>query len=139
MRRTEEMTSRAVLLFLICGLGSVLAACGQPNEGPVKVTESNAGSTVELHQGQMLEVELQGNPTTGYTWEVLPGAESILGQQGDAQFVPESQAVGSGGLVTLTFKAVHVGKATLSLAHHRTLEPGVPPLKTFQVTVVVTG
>ncbi|MGD0575514.1 MAG: protease inhibitor I42 family protein [Anaerolineales bacterium] len=133
------MTTRAVFLFLLCGLGGVLAACGQPNEGPVKVTENNAGSTVELHQGQTLKVELQGNPTTGYTWEVLPGAESILEQQGEAQLVPESQAVGAGGLVTLTFKAVRAGQATLSLVYHRTFELGVPPLRTFELTVVVAG
>ncbi len=133
------MTTRAVFLFLLCGLGSVLAACGQPKEGPVKVTENNVGSTVELHQGQTLKVELQGNPTTGYTWEVLPGAESILEQQGEAQFVPASQAVGAGGLVTLTFKAVRVGQASLSLVYHRTFEAGVPPLRTFELTVVVAG
>jgi len=131
------MLTRPFPLLLLCAVAVALSSCGQSRERPVRITESDAGSTVALRQRQILEVVLQGNPTTGYTWKVVPGAESVLEQQGEPQFEPGSNALGSGGLVTLRFEAVGQGDATLGLIYHRTFEPGVAPLQTFEVRVVV--
>lgn len=132
------MSTRATTLFVLCAFALTLASCSSAgNEEPVRITEADAGSTVELHQGQTLEVALPGNPTTGYTWEVVPGAESVLERQGEPAFEAESELLGAGGVMTLSFEANGQGEATLSLIYHRTFEPGVAPLQTFEVTVVV--
>jgi predicted secreted protein len=36
----------------------------------MKLSENDSGKTVEILVGDELEVELPGNPTTGYVWEV---------------------------------------------------------------------
>lgn len=131
------MPTRLFPLLLLCAGAITLSSCGQSRERPVRITESDAGLTVELRQRQILEVALQGNPTTGYTWEVVPGAESVLEQQGEPEFNADSNALGAGGLITLRFEAIEQGEATLSLIYHRTFEPGVAPLQTFEVKVVV--
>ncbi len=132
------MSTRKTTLLLACAFALALASCGSAtNTEPVRITEADAGSTVELHQGQILDVALPGNPTTGYTWEVEPGAESVLQQQGEPTFEAESNLLGAGGVMTLTFEAIGRGEVTLSLIYHRTFEPGVAPLQTFEVTVVV--
>jgi predicted secreted protein len=114
-----------------------LVSCTPPLGSTVRIGESAAGSTVELRQGQILEVALPGNPTTGFTWQVRPGAESILAQQGEAKFAPQSSAIGSGGTITVRFLAVAKGKVILILDYHRPWEAGVAPLQTYQATVVV--
>jgi inhibitor of cysteine peptidase len=132
-----QMLTRLFPLLLLCAVAAILSSCGQSRERPLRITENDAGSTVKLQQRQILEVALQGNPTTGYTWEVVPGAESVLKQQSEPQFDAESKALGSGGRVTLRFEAVGQGEAALGLIYHRTFEPGVAPLDTFEVKVVV--
>ncbi len=39
--------------------------------------------------------------------------------------------------MTLTFKALQAGTATLTLVYHRPWETGVEPIDTFTVTVTV--
>ena len=64
-----------VVAFMIVGAAVVivlLANAGQGAREPttVNVSEQNANSNVQLHVGDRLVVTLDGNPTTGYTWEV---------------------------------------------------------------------
>jgi inhibitor of cysteine peptidase len=85
----------------------------------------------------MLVIALEGNPTTGYTWETAPDSSDVVALQGEPQFKADTSALGSGGTMTLQFKAVKQGTAPLKLIYHRTFEPGVAPLQSFDVTVVV--
>lgn len=120
-------------LALLAGLG---AACGD-DDGPTELTGDDAGTTVRVDNGDTFRVELEGNPTTGYSWEPENLDTSILEQQGDWEFDPESSAVGAGGTVTTTFKAVGTGTTALRLIYHRPFETGVAPLETWEVTVEV--
>lgn len=100
--------------------------------------EKDAGSTVVIQSGETLTISLQGNPSTGYMWEVTHVDEGILAQTGKAEFIPDSEdRRGAGGRVMIRFKAVHTGETTLMLIYHRSFEKNRPPLKTFEVTVSV--
>jgi inhibitor of cysteine peptidase len=134
----------------ICGYLSVredsglipgVFAVNDPNiKAPsVMLTQNATGSTVSLVPGQIVTVSLPGSGSTGYTWEVVPGIESILLKQGDPQFVPDSNAVGSAGVYTFTFEAIAAGTGSLNLIYHRPWETDVAPLQTFQVSVVVAN
>ncbi len=107
----------------------------------VHVDVDDAGSQVELEEGQILVVTLESNPTTGYRWEQAENQESILEQMGEAEFKPsdtgESPLVGAGGWEIFRFKAISAGQMTLQLVYHRSWEEGVEPLKTFSLQVVV--
>jgi inhibitor of cysteine peptidase len=124
-----------VFTFLV--LCTALAACGLEGSDPARLTEKDAGSTIHVKQGDTVEVVLNGNPTTGYTWEEAPDSGDLLAQQGDAAFKADSNALGSGGVMTLRFKALHPGTNPLKLIYHRTFEPNVAPLHTFEATVVI--
>lgn len=127
-----------MLLLLTC-LALLLPlslACGG-NDSPKRLTIDDAGTTVKVGNSDTFQVTLAGNPTTGYTWEAENLDQSILEQQGDWEFKPESSAVGAGGTLTATFKAIGVGATTLRLIYHRTFEPNVAPLKTWDATVEV--
>ncbi|MEN9934043.1 MAG: hypothetical protein RLZZ387_622 [Chloroflexota bacterium] len=129
-----------VRLRLLCVLAGcfVLLACGAEPSRTVQVSEQEPGRTVELRRGDQLVIVLDGNPTTGYVWEQVGGDASVIVPAGEPTFVPDSSALGSGGTVTMRFSPAGIGVTQLRLAYHRTFEPNDPPLKTFDVTVVVS-
>lgn len=98
------------------------------------------GSQVELAAGQVLEVTLESNPTTGYGWEVSEVDGAVLAQEGEAQFqeapTEGEQVVGAGGVQTFRFTA-SPGETTLTLVYRRSWEKDVDPLETFTVQVTV--
>ena len=85
----------------------------------------------------MLVVSLEGNPTSGYTWDVAEMDEGVLRQVGETEFKPESGAIGSGGVQTLRFETVNSGQTTLKFVYHRSWEADEEPSETFTIQVVV--
>jgi inhibitor of cysteine peptidase len=113
----------------------VIISCSTTHAPSVRLTQADNGSHITLHPGDTLEIALAGNPTTGYTWEVQPGAEAVVRQQGAPEFKAESARIGAGGTMTFRFAYVAAGAVIVSLIYHRGFEPGVAPLQTFAVTV----
>ena len=103
----------------------------------VKLTDNNQGRTVELRIGETLEVELRGNPTTGYVWDIASLDKEILKQVGETEFKQEREGRGVGGKIMMRFKARAAGETPLKLIYHRRFENGRPPIKTFEVTIIV--
>ena len=132
------MLRSIALTLVLLMIAIALSAAGRQRGMILRLTQADSGSTVTLHPGDTLEIVLPGNPTTGYTWEVKPGAEALLKQKGDPEFAPDSKALGAGGRTTIRFDVIAAGKASLVLIYHRTFEQAVPPLRNFGIRVVVT-
>lgn len=111
-------------------------AAGPPAStiGMVKLTAADAGKSVKLVVGQVLELKLQGNPTTGFLWEPkkTPGIR-FLG----SAFKPNSNLIGAPGIVTLRFKTETAGRRLLTVVYRRPFEKTVPPARTFTVNLIV--
>jgi inhibitor of cysteine peptidase len=118
-----NMYRAALMLMLVFGL----AACG--GLGPF--TESSEGEVVQVHVGDTFQVQLPGNPTTGYTWEVVPADVGVCVQVGEPVFTPESDLVGAPGTFEFTFEITAVGSEDLSLVYQRPWEEDVEPLDTY--------
>ena len=126
---------KAIILVLVSVvLLAALTACGSKT---VKVDQSMNGQTITVKKGQTIVVSLDGNPTTGFNWAAADLDTTILTQQGDAAFKADSNLIGAGGMVSLTFEAVGTGTTTLTLNYARSWETGVEPEQIFSVTVVV--
>ena len=136
-RKKLRYVSPAILIVTILVITPLLGADKPSEREPVKLTEKDAGSSVELRTGDMLEVVLDGNPTTGYLWEMAPGDRAVVKPVGESEFKAETELIGAGGKITLQFEAVAPGQTVLKLIYHRTFEKDVPPIKTFEVTVIV--
>ena len=130
----ESGVCRRIMAVLLAVL-VLVAGCGTAEE--VKLGASDNGRQIELKKGQTLVIALEGNPSTGYTWEVVEIGEQVLRQKGDPEFKPESDLVGAGGVQTFRFEAVGAGQTDLKLVYHRPWEEGVEPLETFSVQVTV--
>jgi len=115
-----------LLIALVAGCGSKM----------VKATAEDDGGQVVLEVGQTLAISLEGNPTTGYTWEAVEFDEGVL-EQGETEYEASSKAIGAGGTETLQFKAVRAGEVALRLVYHRPWEKDVKPAKTYALKVVV--
>jgi inhibitor of cysteine peptidase len=115
------------------------AGCGATRANPGALTDADNGKTATVNVGETLVIELGGNPSTGYTWEVKDLDIQIFQQVGDIGFRPASSTpmVGQGGTQILTLKALKSGTTPLTLVYHRPWETGVAPLETYTVTVTV--
>ncbi len=130
---------RAILSFIIISAFAVFfcanARCAL--DKPVKITGQDAGATVGLRVGELLEVTLAGNPTTGYMWDVASVDPNILRPVEQLEFQADSKAIGSPGKLTLRFEAARPGKTSLKLIYHRPWEKNTEPIDTFEVTIVI--
>ena len=131
------MATRSVYLLAVLLICAAITYGASPAANVKKLTDKDAGSAVTLKVGDILEVDLEGNPTTGYTWELAPGGGALLSEQGEGEFKPNSKAMGAGGVVIHRYKAIREGKMKLRLIYHRTFEPNVPPAKSFEIDLVV--
>jgi predicted secreted protein len=105
----------------------------------VTISAIDNGSRVELAAGQVLDVVLEGNPTTGYQWLVDSIDRAVLRETGDWDFAPSSDADGAGGLVTLHFQAAAPGETELKLTYRQSWDNETPPAETYSVQVVVSA
>lgn len=141
------MTLRRIASILATlALFAVLAACdGATDEEPssdaptsVTITAADAGTRVTLAQGGELEVVLEANPSTGFSWTVEEVDEAVLIQEGEPEYVTQDESVvGSPADQTTRFAAAGSGETPLSLIYHRAWEEGVEPVDRFEVTVIV--
>ena len=78
-------------------------------------------------------IELEANPSTGYTWD--SGKNANVKLESSKQVASPSAPPGASGMQQMTFKAYETGSSTLAYA--RQFEPGVPEALTasFDVTV----
>jgi inhibitor of cysteine peptidase len=120
---------------------------GAPVEGlelievipPTFLNATDNNTTINVTTGRFLVITLEGNPTTGYTWEVTePLDDLVLQQVGDIAFVPESNLIGAGGVQIATFEVVGAGDATIKMVYHRPWETDVEPADTFTVNVTAS-
>ena len=104
--------------------------------GVHEVSETDNGTTLPAQVGDVVHLRLSENPTTGYRWTVLTGAQSVLSLRNDdfQQSVPGG--TGSGGERNLRFEAVNPGTVKLELELRREWEPSSAARKRFGLTVV---
>jgi inhibitor of cysteine peptidase len=129
------MDKGAIALLLVAVVLAAVSGCAAKSALALEAKDN--GRQIELEKGQTLAISLEGNPSTGYTWEMVESEGSILRQVGEIEFKAESDLVGAPGTQTLRFETVEAGQMDLKLVYHRAWEEGVQPLETFTVQVTV--
>jgi inhibitor of cysteine peptidase len=115
----------------------ITVACSPAQPDMRVLTEEDASQTVEVAQGEIFQVSLEGNLTTGYNWVMAPQDPALVEMQGDPEYQEASNLVGSPGTVTFTLKAVTPGQTTLHFDYKRPWEETTKPEKTYEVIVNV--
>lgn len=136
---------RSWMLMSIVGL--MFVGCVPANQNPptptpqvppqtIRLNQNDDRSSVSLRVGDTLEVELPGNPSTGFSWQTSLPTSPVLVALGQPEFSPDSGAIGAAGRVKLRFQAALTGTVQLSLVYRRSFE-NQPPARTFGVNVTV--
>lgn len=129
------------VVFVLLGALAV-AACGMASGGDeVVLTDQDAGSEVSLAPGQTLEVRLESNPSTGFSWEALevPGVLKGPGAPVHEAASGDEEVVGAAGIDVFTFTAAEqdTGEGELILVYRRPWETGVEPEAEYTLSVTV--
>ncbi|MFC1570769.1 protease inhibitor I42 family protein, partial [Candidatus Omnitrophota bacterium] len=102
------------------------SGCGDSGDVSVLV---KSDKEITVVSGKILKIELESNPTTGYSWEIAGFAGSdVLGRTGKYEYKPDSDRVGSGGVQIFKFKAKEKGSAKIIFEYRRPWEKNIEPV-----------
>ena len=120
-------------------------AATQPHATSNKVEDIVVSPTLDEKQREVsaainakVKLELQGNPTTGYQWQVKNIKGKGATQAGEIKYVPSKAPqgiVGSGGVFVANFKVVGKEKTEIEFVYVRPWEEDVEPIKTFKLVI----
>lgn len=124
-------------LFALAAVAGALATAPAVMAQNVEtLTMANNGQVINLSNGQVIEVRLPANPTTGYTWSV---------HHRDWNLIPlghwyESSApgtMGAGGTQVFRFRTNANFRHDLTFFYERPWETSRPPAKVYDVLLQV--
>ncbi len=135
-----------VILFIV----SLLVGCtpaAKPTPAPVTPPASqpatpsgsleftNPAQRIRVPVGVSFTINVNANPTTGYTWEI--GYDQSLLRLVKRYTPSGTGMIGAGGVETFEFEGMKAGETEISLNYKRSFEPNNPALETknFKVTV----
>ena len=143
------MKIKPILMVTAIAVSMFLVACAAPGQKAwveVSCDEFNDNHDInqmlEVQSGEIFEVNLCSNPTTGFQWlEEAQISDSVVLKQEDHKFIgPESEPPpppGTPGQEVWTFKALKKGSSTIYLEYSRPWEGGEKGEWTCTVNVIV--
>ncbi len=146
------MKIKPILMLTAIAVSMLLVACAAPAQPgsrawvEVPCDEFNdthhINQMLEVQSGEIFEVKLCSNPTTGFQWlEEAQISDSVVLKQEDHKFIgPESEPPpppGTPGQEVWTFKALKQGSSKIYLEYSRPWEGGEKGEWTCTVNVIV--
>lgn len=130
------MNKRIVVMALAACLAAFSSACSTAGgKSGGSFTETDSGKTFTTSPGAVLDIQLKGNYTTGYSWNIVACDKAIV-RPAKAEYTPnQPQLAGSGGVQHYTFNIVGRGQTTLKIIYHRVWEKDIPPAQTFALQI----
>jgi predicted secreted protein len=117
---------------------ALLAACGDDDGTTVELDVTDSLSEVSLDVGDRLDVELEANPTTGYSWELGPLPEGL--ELVSSEFEePGGSLVGAPGMQLFVFDAVGAGSGILRFEYVRVFDDPVVAEQIVEYVVTIDG
>lgn len=127
------MKKKLLFINVICCMFLFMTACSSRMD----LTKEMNGQTIPIKVGDTVHLELAGNPTTGYSWEIKELDQNVL-KLDKEDYSSSSILIGSGGTYTYDFSAAASGETTLKIIYYRSFEPETTPLiEIFEVNIVV--
>ena len=115
---------------------ALLAACGNDGGSTVALDGADSLSEVSLDIGDQLDVELEANPTTGYSWELGPLPDGLQLVSSDFQ-EPGGSLVGASGTQLFVFDVVGPGSGILRFEYVRVFDDPVVAEKIVEYVLTI--
>jgi predicted secreted protein len=117
---------------------TALTACGDDGGSTVVLDAADSGSDVALDVGDQIDVQLEANPTTGYSWELGPLPDGLeLVSSGFEE--PGGSLVGAGGTQVFVFDVVGPGDGILRIEYVRVFDDPVVAAQIVEYVLTITG
>lgn len=97
-----------------------------------QLNKSDNGSNINTQIGEIIEIKLEENPTTGYIWKIVSFDEEQLINL-DNTFAIVNNAIGSAGVRTYFFEVINNGNSIINLSLGNPWEQD--SIDTFLVTI----
>ena len=108
----------------------------------MKITDKNiSGNCVELFPLEILEIEFNENPTTGYKWQITHLSKNVE-LVCDSYTCTDNRnppAPGSGGIHNWQFRAMELGEGEIALISKRPWESTSPLQYEFRIKLNVVS
>ena len=103
----------------------------------VRLTKSDVGRIILLQVGDDVILELDENPSTGYSWDLEAPGEATLRPLSTVFRSQPAVPPGAGGMRQFRFVATALGQTALTLKLWREWEGDPSIIKRFSITVEV--
>jgi inhibitor of cysteine peptidase len=109
--------------------------------GSVDVTEAQNGTIVTAKPGNLVNVKLPANPSTGYNWELRDFEAGVAMLRASEFVAPDGQNMffGGPGTTVVTLQALEPGTQDIRLVYRRPWEPEDRIDGTFAFRLEVAG
>jgi inhibitor of cysteine peptidase len=128
------------MLLILLIPAALASSCVRSEAKPpeeISISWSEIDQEVELEVGDILEVVLPAQPSTGYIWEVGFYNKSVLESYGEAEFSASSSILGGEESQLLHFTAIDEGETDLVLVYRRSFEEEGADQQTWEIFVTV--
>jgi inhibitor of cysteine peptidase len=122
----------------IVAAAALLAACGDDGGTTVVLDATDSLSAVSLDVGDQLDVSLEANPTTGYSWELGPLPDGLELVSSDFE-EPGGSLVGASGTQLFVFDVVGAGSGILRFEYVRVFEDPIVAEEVVEYDLTITG
>lgn len=137
-RRMARWAAPVAAVVLVAGvIALVVVLVGRGANGVHHLDAADDGAVIEMKVGERVSLELEGNPTTGYSWQVIATDPAVLAPAGEPDYESSSDASGAGGTFTFRFDAVGAGETEVVLQYFRSWEEPTDTAGRFAFTVRV--
>ena len=99
-----------------------------------QLDEHASGTEIKLGTGDVVELCLQENPTTGFKWHFKARGQPVCAIVAE-NYIAGGAEPGAGGTRHWQIKAIAAGTAQIELIHARPWETEAPPARTFTMTI----
>ena len=87
----------------------------------IVIDQNQSGQTIDLPVGQVMELRLAENPTTGYRWTIIANGAPVCLVVSD-QFDGPSGPPGKGGEHRWQIKGAAIGECDIAMKYRRSFE-----------------
>lgn len=120
---------------LIAAIILSVSGCSGGDGVNVKLT---GDKLVTADRGDVLYVNLDANPTTGYVWQIAGEYdEDMLRRIGKFGYKHNSDRLGAGGIQTFRFEALKKGRTAIAFEYKRPWEKDVKAEKKYTLRIIV--
>jgi len=137
MSKKIIFTVLAIVLIAIAGIGILLYVDKEPQKA-ITVDASSNNSTIKAKPNQQIIINLDSNPSTGYSWQLANSYnQAVVTKESNSFTKSSSNAIGAPGTEVWTFKAVGKGATTFNYSYSQSWETNKAPAQTKQFSITV--